>query len=128
VGKRRLRLLAVLGIVVLAVLTVSASAKVIGGRDDSTSGGAISTTIGPPSQTTGFVRRNGRELTVDGKPWRFVGYNLPCANPFVLDEAALGLYLDTISRPRGPTSSERGSSRRTAVRRTGPRSTESSRR
>jgi hypothetical protein len=101
VGKRRLRLLAVLGIVVLAVLTVSASAKVIGGRDDSTSGRAISTTIGPPSQTTGFVRRNGRELTVDGKPWRFVGYNLPCANPFVLDEAALGLYLDTIQQASG---------------------------
>src|SRR5262249_42842765 len=54
-----------------------------------------------PSHATSFVKRNGSELTLDGQPWRFVGYNLPCANPFVLDDGGLGLYLDTVQQASG---------------------------
>jgi hypothetical protein len=51
----------------------------------------------PPAKTaTGYVARSGTELTVNGKPWKFAGYNLPCANAFDLDPAALGYYLDYI--------------------------------
>jgi hypothetical protein len=40
-------------------------------------------------------------LTVNGQPWKFAGYNLPCANPFVLSDAQLGYYLDNIKTNSG---------------------------
>jgi len=60
--------------------------------------GADPTTTAPP---LAFVERIGTQLNVDGKPWQFIGYNLPCANPFVMDEAQLGHYLDVIQQDSG---------------------------
>jgi hypothetical protein len=37
-------------------------------------------------------------LTVGGQPWKFAGYNLPCANPFQLTDSELGYYLDDIQQ------------------------------
>lgn len=54
-----------------------------------------------PAPPTGVVTRNGAALVVDGQPWRFGGYNLPCAEPFLLDDAQLGLYLDSIQQASG---------------------------
>lgn len=51
---------------------------------------------GKASATSGFVARQGTELTVKGQPWKFAGYNLPCANPFDLSTAQLDLYLNDI--------------------------------
>jgi hypothetical protein len=62
-------------------------------------------TAAPPPTTAapaiGFVTRSAATLTVDGKPWRFAGYNLPCANPFVMQEAELSHYLDVIQQDSG---------------------------
>jgi hypothetical protein len=48
-----------------------------------------------------FVKRSGVQLTVNGSPWRFAGYNLPCANPFVMTADELGHYLDVIQQDSG---------------------------
>jgi hypothetical protein len=53
------------------------------------------------ARTPGFVSRSGDQLMLNGKPWMFAGYNLPCANPFVLSDAALGFYLDNIKLNSG---------------------------
>ena len=49
----------------------------------------------------GFVTQTGTELTLNGKPWKFAGYNLPCANPFDLSTSALDYYLDDIKTNSG---------------------------
>ena len=49
----------------------------------------------------GFVTRTGTELTLNGQPWKFAGYNLPCANPFDLSTAALDYYLNDIKANSG---------------------------
>lgn len=46
--------------------------------------------------TAGFVSRSGGQLQVSGAPWRFAGYNLPCAQPFLLTADELGSYLDGV--------------------------------
>jgi hypothetical protein len=51
--------------------------------------------------TTGYVERSGTELAVAGKPWKFAGYNLPCANAFALDPNELGYFLDNIHNNSG---------------------------
>ena len=68
---------------------------------------ALAATAGA-SQTTaatsaggGFVGRSGAQLTLGGQPWKFAGYNLPCANPFDLPAAALDYYLDDIQNNSG---------------------------
>jgi hypothetical protein len=55
----------------------------------------------PTGPTSGFVARSGTQLTVNGQPWKFAGYNLPCAQPFTLTEAELGSYLDDIQQNSG---------------------------
>jgi hypothetical protein len=50
---------------------------------------------------TGFVTAHGTELEVNGQPWKFAGYNLPCANPFTLSPSQLGFYLDDIQQNSG---------------------------
>ena len=35
----------------------------------------------------GFVSARGTRLTVNGHRWRFVGYNMPCAQPFILGDS-----------------------------------------
>ncbi len=55
----------------------------------------------PAVTATGFVTGHGTELEVGGQPWRFAGYNLPCANPFDLTAAQLGVYLDDIQQNSG---------------------------
>jgi hypothetical protein len=56
------------------------------------------TTVGVTSAatTSGFVASHGTELTVNGQPWKFAGYNLPCANPFDLTASSLSYYLQDI--------------------------------
>jgi hypothetical protein len=53
------------------------------------------------SATVGFVTAHGTQLQVNGQPWKFAGYNLPCANPFTLSNSALGYYLDDIRQNSG---------------------------
>ncbi len=48
-----------------------------------------------------FVTRAGTQLQVAGAPWRFAGYNLPCAQPFLLTADELGFYLDGIKATSG---------------------------
>jgi hypothetical protein len=71
-------------------------------------GGAGSQGAAPTDPTTsttlpamGFVQRSGTQLTVDGRPWHFIGYNLPCANPFVMEDAQLAHYLDLVQQDSG---------------------------
>jgi hypothetical protein len=61
-------------------------------------GASVSEAQTAPSSgpTTGFVTRAGTQLVVNGQPWRFAGYNLPCAQPFTLTDVDLGAYLDNI--------------------------------
>jgi hypothetical protein len=48
--------------------------------------------------TTGFVQRKGTQLVVGGQPWKFAGYNFPCAQPFqAVTDGSLGYFLDNIS-------------------------------
>lgn len=52
--------------------------------------------------TQGFVSASGTELVVDKQPWKFAGYNLPCANPEQLVQSgSLGVYLDDIKQNSG---------------------------
>jgi hypothetical protein len=90
---------ATLGIVGLLMLGTSACLS--GGQAQGTPASTTATTSALPSHATSFVKRNAGQLTLDGQPWRFVGYNLPCANPFGLDDGALGLYLDTVQQGSG---------------------------
>src|SRR3984957_15924900 len=55
----------------------------------------------PLAPTTGFVKRSGTQLTVNGQPWKFAGYNLPCAQPFQLSDSDLNYYLDNIQQNSG---------------------------
>ena len=49
------------------------------------------------SQTSGYVTATGTQLTVNGKPWKFAGYNLPCANSVDLAQSGnLDYYLNDI--------------------------------
>jgi hypothetical protein len=48
-----------------------------------------------------FVTRSGAQLTVDGAPWRFAGYNLPCANPFVMTADEVAHYVDVVQQDSG---------------------------
>ncbi len=54
-----------------------------------------------PAAALGFVERSGGQLVADGGPWRFVGYNLPCANPFVMQEGEFDHYLDVVKADSG---------------------------
>jgi hypothetical protein len=64
--------------------------------------GATSWAAAASAPTTGFVQRSGTQLVVGGKPWKFAGYNLPCAQPFqAVTDGSLGYYLDTISISSG---------------------------
>jgi hypothetical protein len=54
--------------------------------------------VGP---TTGFVARSGTQLLVSGQPWKFAGYNLPCAQPFTLAAGQFDYYLDNIALNSG---------------------------
>lgn len=58
---------------------------------------------GPRSQeaATGVVQAAAGGLAVDGRPWRFGGYTLPCAQPFTLGAAELGHYLDVVQQVSG---------------------------
>src|SRR5689334_16790161 len=48
---------------------------------------------------TGFVTASGTQLTVQGKPYKFAGYNLPCANPETLVQSGnLDFYLNDIQQ------------------------------
>jgi hypothetical protein len=47
--------------------------------------------------TTGFVGRSGTQLSVNGQPWNFAGYNLPCQQPFLLSAASLQYYFEDIA-------------------------------
>jgi hypothetical protein len=50
-----------------------------------------------PSPTTGYVAATGTELTVNGQPWKFAGYNLPCANSIDLAQSgSLDYWLNDI--------------------------------
>lgn len=51
--------------------------------------------------TTGFVSAKGTELVVGGQPWKFAGYNLPCANSTDLSSGALNYYLEDIQQNSG---------------------------
>jgi hypothetical protein len=52
--------------------------------------------------TTGFVTANGTQLSVRGKPWKFAGYNLPCANPErLVQDGSLDYYLNDIQQNSG---------------------------
>jgi hypothetical protein len=52
--------------------------------------------------TSGFVTATGTQLSVQGKPWKFAGYNLPCANPEQLvTDGSLNFYLDDIQQNSG---------------------------
>jgi hypothetical protein len=52
--------------------------------------------------TTGFVTASGTELSVRGKPWKFAGYNLPCANPErLIQDGSLDYYLNDIQLNSG---------------------------
>jgi hypothetical protein len=53
-------------------------------------------TTQPSGPTAGFVTRSATQLVVNGQPWKFAGYNLPCAQPFTLSTGELGSYLDDI--------------------------------
>lgn len=61
----------------------------------------VSASSASAATTTGFVTRSGTQLKVGGTPWRFAGYNLPCANPFDLTASQLGVYLDDIQQNSG---------------------------
>jgi mannan endo-1,4-beta-mannosidase len=50
---------------------------------------------------TGVVAASGTTLTVNGKPWRFVGYNMPCAQPFLLTTAQLSYVLAGVADNSG---------------------------
>lgn len=70
---------------------------------------ASATTTGavPPIQATaaatapGVVAASGTQLTVDGQPWRFVGYNMPCAQPFLLTTAQLSFVFASVASNSG---------------------------
>jgi hypothetical protein len=48
------------------------------------------------------VAASGSELTVNGQPWKFAGYNLPCANPEQLVQSgSLDYYLNDIQQNSG---------------------------
>jgi mannan endo-1,4-beta-mannosidase len=46
---------------------------------------------------SGFVGRNGTQLVLDGQPWNFAGYNLPCQQPFTMSSAQLQYYFEDIA-------------------------------
>jgi hypothetical protein len=85
-------------------ITVALAVTLVLISSGSASAGAVATStavISKVTPDTGFVARSGTELTVNGQPWRFAGYNLPCANPFVLSDAQLAFYLDNIKTNSG---------------------------
>jgi len=68
--------------------------------------GCTSASSSPASQKAAgphldFVQRDGTHFTVAGNVWRFVGYNLPCANPFLMTSDQLGHYLDVVQQDSG---------------------------
>ena len=63
---------------------------------DPTTGAETTGTVTSAATTSGFVASHGTELTVNGQPWKFAGYNLPCANPFDLTAGSLTYYLQDI--------------------------------
>jgi hypothetical protein len=54
-----------------------------------------------PAPPPGLVAASGSRLTVDGQPWRFVGYNMPCAQPFLLSTTQLPIVLANIANNSG---------------------------
>jgi hypothetical protein len=65
------------------------------------SAGAATGTTATTNPTSGFVAAKGTELVVKGQPWKFAGYNIPCANPFDLTSSALAYYLNDIQQNSG---------------------------
>jgi hypothetical protein len=45
----------------------------------------------------GFVARSGTQLTVNGQPWNFAGYNLPCQQPFQMSPSQLQYYFEDLA-------------------------------
>jgi hypothetical protein len=52
---------------------------------------------GGPAPAGVFVQRNGPQLTVNGQPWNFAGYNLPCQQPFLLSTQSLEYYFQDVA-------------------------------
>lgn len=44
---------------------------------------------------------SGTSLVVNGNPWHFVGYNMPCAQPFLLDEQQLQFAMADVANNSG---------------------------
>jgi hypothetical protein len=62
---------------------------------------AVSTTPTTAGLGTAFIKRDGTKLTLNGAPFRFGGFNLPCANPFVMTAGDFGHYLDVVQADGG---------------------------
>jgi hypothetical protein len=60
---------------------------------------------GPPAgaqtPTSGLVTANGTQLEVNGQPWKFAGYNIPCANSLDLTLSQFSYYLSDIQQNSG---------------------------
>lgn len=54
-----------------------------------------------PAPAMGLVAASGTGLTVNTKPWKFVGYNMPCAQPFLLAPAQLSYVLADVANNSG---------------------------
>jgi hypothetical protein len=50
---------------------------------------------------TGFVSRSGSKLVAGGHQWTFLGYNLPCNQPFQLPSAQQGYFLSSVATASG---------------------------
>jgi hypothetical protein len=54
-----------------------------------------------PAVPTGFVGRSGPRLVVDGHQWTFLGYNLPCNQPFQLASDQQAYFLNSVATTSG---------------------------
>lgn len=55
----------------------------------------------PPVRASGLVAASRTALTLNGRPWRFVGYNMPCAQPFLLGPAQLSFVFASMAQDSG---------------------------
>ena len=89
-SRRRRRSAGALGILgmVLALMLPSAAAH------------ASPAALNTPAPT-GLVTADGTSLMVNGRPWKFVGYNMPCAQPFLLNQQELQYEMADIANNSG---------------------------
>jgi mannan endo-1,4-beta-mannosidase len=62
-----------------------------------TSAAATSRAVASTPPLTGFVARAGTQLELNGQPWNFAGYNLPCQQPFTMTTAQLEYYFEDLT-------------------------------